>query len=208
MATNSTKQIVAATVFSAALLGATAARAQNRVNWIGLVGVEAARDQGAGGAGEGVNWVSGNPPENFQPDRTFGIGEYGSIANGGTALVDHAISRSPTDIRRAEDTGSTGTLVIRSGGATKVQTASGGAGANNTATFILTVSQSNATKTAVFVSDTGTEGTPLPPTLLTNSDARVPEPATATLLALAGIGICLQRCPTTAARRKIQKAFA
>ena len=41
---------------------------------------------------------------------------------------------------------------------------------NNIATFILTVSQSNATKTAVFVSDTGTEGTPLHPTLLTNAD--------------------------------------
>ena len=41
---------------------------------------------------------------------------------------------------------------------------------NNIASFILTVSQSNATKTAVFVSDTGTEGTPLHPTLLTNVD--------------------------------------
>ncbi|MCO6047121.1 PEP-CTERM sorting domain-containing protein [Aeoliella sp. ICT_H6.2] len=42
---------------------------------------------------------------------------------------------------------------------------------NDIATFILTVSQTqDVFKTAVFVSDTGTEGTPLPPTLLTNGD--------------------------------------
>ncbi|QDV71936.1 PEP-CTERM sorting domain-containing protein [Botrimarina mediterranea] len=41
---------------------------------------------------------------------------------------------------------------------------------NDIATFILGVSQTDPFKTAVFVSDTGTEGTPLPPTLLTNDD--------------------------------------
>jgi hypothetical protein len=41
---------------------------------------------------------------------------------------------------------------------------------NNIATFILGASQMNFAKTGVFVPDTGTEGTPLPPTLLTNVD--------------------------------------
>ncbi|QDU53900.1 PEP-CTERM sorting domain-containing protein [Aeoliella mucimassa] len=42
---------------------------------------------------------------------------------------------------------------------------------NDIATFILASSATqNPFKTAVFVSDTGTEGTPLPPTLLTNGD--------------------------------------
>jgi hypothetical protein len=41
---------------------------------------------------------------------------------------------------------------------------------NDIASFFLTVSQSDAFKTAVFTSDTGTEGTPIPPTLRTNTD--------------------------------------
>lgn len=54
---------------------------------------------------------------------------------------------------------------------------------NDIATFILAVSKGDVFKTAVFVSDTGTEGTPLPPTLLTNADAPVPEPAAGALMA-------------------------
>ena len=65
---------------------------------------------------------------------------------------------------------------------------------NNIASFLLTVSQSNATKTAVIVSDTGTGGTRLPPTLLTNGDAIVPEPTTAFLaLSAACIGMLGRR---------------
>jgi hypothetical protein len=59
---------------------------------------------------------------------------------------------------------------------------------NGAASFFLTVSQSNAGKTAVFISDTGTGGTP--PTILTNADAIVPEPATA-LLALSAVSIVM-----------------
>jgi hypothetical protein len=55
---------------------------------------------------------------------------------------------------------------------------------NGIASFILTVSQGTVAKTGVFVSDTGTEGTPLPPTLLTNADAPVPEPAAAVLFSM------------------------
>ena len=128
MAMNTAKQIGAAAIIGAALLAAGAVQAQTRTNWIGTVGVEAAWDQGNLGAGEGVNWLSATS-ENFQPDRTFGgIGEYGSISNGGIALVDHAITVSPTDIRLAQDAASTGTLVIRNGGSITVQEASGGDG--------------------------------------------------------------------------------
>lgn len=59
---------------------------------------------------------------------------------------------------------------------------------NNIASFILAVSQGTVAKTGVFVSDTGTEGTPLPPALLTNADAPVPEPASATLFAMSLFG--------------------
>ena len=62
---------------------------------------------------------------------------------------------------------------------------------NDIATFILTVSQSNATKTPVFNSDTGTGATGLKPTLLTNAD--VPEPATVTIVLLAGVCLCMLR---------------
>jgi hypothetical protein len=60
---------------------------------------------------------------------------------------------------------------------------------NGVASFFLAVSQSNAGKTAVFVSDTGTGGGP--PTILTNADAVVPEPATA-LLALSAVSIVMR----------------
>jgi hypothetical protein len=62
---------------------------------------------------------------------------------------------------------------------------------NDIATFILTVSQSNATKTPVFNSDTGTGATGLKPTLLTNAD--VPEPVTTTMVALAGACLYMLR---------------
>lgn len=65
---------------------------------------------------------------NFQPDRSFGSGEYGSISNGGVALVDHAIAISPAEIRLGEDAGSTGTLVIRNGGSMTVQAGASGTG--------------------------------------------------------------------------------
>ncbi len=70
---------------------------------------------------------------------------------------------------------------------------------NNIATFILSVSQTDPFKTAVFVSDTGAEGTPLPPTLLTNANAPVPEPTAAVLFAMSLLGAQLvggrqQRC--------------
>lgn len=60
---------------------------------------------------------------------------------------------------------------------------------NDLASFIVTVSQGSFAKTAVFVSDTGTEGTPFPPTLLTNADAPIPEPTTAGLLIVSVAGL-------------------
>ncbi|QDU53901.1 PEP-CTERM sorting domain-containing protein [Aeoliella mucimassa] len=69
---------------------------------------------------------------------------------------------------------------------------------NGVATFVLAASQTqNALKTAVFVSDTGTEGTPLPPTLLTNNDVSVPEPSTLVLLSITGV------CAAGVLRRRI-----
>jgi hypothetical protein len=103
--------------------------AQNQTSWIGPVGVESDWDLGDLGGGEGSNWASaGIPPENFQPDRNFGVGEYGSISNSGIALIDHAISLSPTDIRLGETADTTGTLVIRDNGSITVEASSVGLG--------------------------------------------------------------------------------
>jgi hypothetical protein len=62
---------------------------------------------------------------------------------------------------------------------------------NDIATFILTVSQSNAAKTPVFNSDTGTGATGLPPTLLTNDN--VPEPTSFALGCLTGLCLLAKR---------------
>jgi hypothetical protein len=70
---------------------------------------------------------------------------------------------------------------------------------NNIASFILTVGQSNATKTPVFNSDTRT-GTGLRPTLLTNVD--VPEPVSITMTALAGACLCMLRRRETQPHRE------
>ena len=61
---------------------------------------------------------------------------------------------------------------------------------NDIASFILTVSQSNATKTPVFNSDTRT-GAGLRPTLLTNANA--PEPTAAVLIVFAAACMSLLR---------------
>jgi hypothetical protein len=64
---------------------------------------------------------------------------------------------------------------------------------NRITSFLLASSQGAALKTGVFVSDTGAEGTPLPPTLLTNADAPVPEPTAATLFSMSLLGFQLVR---------------
>jgi hypothetical protein len=102
-------------LWAACVFAPGAALAQTRINWIGTTGAERAWDQGDSGGGEGTNWQS----PFFQPSRS--ASEYGSISNGGIALVDHSISVSPTDIRLAEDAGSTGSLVIRNGASIAVQ---------------------------------------------------------------------------------------
>jgi hypothetical protein len=69
------------------------------------------------------------------------------------------------------------------------------ADSNDVATFILTVSQSNATKTPVFGSSTAVAGGPavgLKPTLLTNGNA-VPEPMTLGMAVVAVAGMVLAR---------------
>ncbi|MBX3433653.1 MAG: hypothetical protein KF847_10065 [Pirellulales bacterium] len=101
--------------------------AQTKIDWIGPVGVEAAYDVGDLGGGEGTFWRNPGPPEAlFQPLNSFG--EYGSISNGGIALIDHAITVPPADLRIAETAGSTGSLVIRNGGSLTVQTGTAGTG--------------------------------------------------------------------------------
>src|SRR4051812_1319115 len=96
--------IAAAATFFVVYVAITPANAQTRINWIGTPGAERAWDQGDTGNGGGTNWQS----PFFQPSRS--AGEYGSISNGGIALVDHSISVFPTDIRLAEDPASTGSL--------------------------------------------------------------------------------------------------
>jgi len=119
MVINVATRISAATFLAAALGTAVLCQAQTRSDWIGAAGVEEDWDEGDVGAGEGINWLN-DDSENFQPDRNF--------STGGIALIDHAIDISPTDIRLAEDPGSTGTLVIRSGGSITVLEAPGGEG--------------------------------------------------------------------------------
>lgn len=92
-----------------------------RSNWIGPVGVEADWDEGDLGTGEGIHWQA-----NLQP--AGGFGEYGSISNGGIAVIDHAIAVSPSDIRIGQDAATTGTLAIRNGGSITVQTGTAGTG--------------------------------------------------------------------------------
>jgi len=125
--------ILAGTTSALALCCIGSAAAQNplgnRVNWIGPGGVEAAWDAGDMGGGEGANWQSASlPPENFQPDGSFG--EYASISSFGTpgiALIDNVINVSPTDVILGQDGGTSGTLVVRDGGSITVQ-GSGGVG--------------------------------------------------------------------------------
>ena len=101
--------------------------AQTQYQWIGPVGAEADYDAGDLGGGEATNWYNPGPPEAFlQPDSFFD--EYGSISNGGIALIDHGISISPADLRIAETAGSTGGLTIRTGGAITVQAEAFGTG--------------------------------------------------------------------------------
>jgi hypothetical protein len=120
MVINKAKRIGTAASFATAVLFATLAQAQTRTNWVGTPAVEKAWDEGDVGGGEGVNWTSIGG-DHFQPNGTFGgIGEYGSISNGGIALIDHAITVSPADIRLAQDASSTGSLVIRNGGSIAV----------------------------------------------------------------------------------------
>ncbi|BBO31214.1 dockerin type I domain-containing protein [Lacipirellula parvula] len=103
------------------------ALAQTRYDWVGPVGVEANYKQGDLGAGEAVNWLNPGPPAaSLQPDRTFG--EYGSISNGGIAVIDSAIAVSPADLRIGELAGFTGALAIRNGGTINIQTGSAGSG--------------------------------------------------------------------------------
>ncbi|QDV71935.1 hypothetical protein [Botrimarina mediterranea] len=122
------KTALASSVVLTALHGASPTSAQTRVDWIGAPGAELAWDEGDFGGGEGANWASGNPPLNFQPDGTFGSGEYASISNGGVALVDHAIAISPSEVRLGEDSGSSGALVLRDGGSLTVQPGVSGSG--------------------------------------------------------------------------------
>jgi hypothetical protein len=100
-----------------ALAGANGARAQAPVNWIGPVGVEAAWDQNA-------NW--NNAGFNLQPNWNFG--EYGSVSNGGVALIDHAIAQATAGIRLGEAASTTGSLVIRNGGSIDVKPSDSGFG--------------------------------------------------------------------------------
>jgi hypothetical protein len=124
---NLLSRIYAAAALVAALAGARGAQAQSRYDWVGPVGVEANYKQGDLGTGEGANWLNpGPPPASFQPDRNYG--EYGSISNGGIALIDSAINVSPTDLRIGELAGTTGALVIRNGGSINVQTGTAGSG--------------------------------------------------------------------------------
>ena len=122
------KTALASGVVLTALHGAALTFAQSRVDWIGPAGVERAWDEGDLGGGEGSNWASGNPPVNYQPDSGFGEGEYASISNGGVALVDHLISVPPAEVRLGETNGSSGSLVIRSGGSLTVQPGASGTG--------------------------------------------------------------------------------
>lgn len=112
---------------AATLAGAHRASAQVRYDWVGPAGVEANYKQGDLGGGQATNWLNpGPPPASLQPDRTFG--EYGSISNGGIALIDSAINVSPTDLRIGELAGFAGSLVIRNGGSINVQAGSAGFG--------------------------------------------------------------------------------
>jgi hypothetical protein len=124
---NSYRSVIAAMIAATALAaGQHKLLAQTRVNWIGPAGIAHAWDEGDLGLGQGVNWQSGTPPQNLQPDGAFG--EYGSISNGSVALINHAIVHSPTDIRLAEDAASTGSLQIQAGGSITVAATGSGAG--------------------------------------------------------------------------------
>ncbi|TWT35376.1 hypothetical protein KOR34_02670 [Posidoniimonas corsicana] len=103
-----------------ALCGSDSAAQPFRVNWIGAAGVEGLWDAGEAGNGEGDNWLTTEEPaSNFQPDE--GFQEYGSISNGGIAVLDATTSPvTPVDVRLAEDGGSTGSLVIKDGGSITV----------------------------------------------------------------------------------------
>lgn len=122
------KTALASGVMLTVLQGASLTSAQSRVDWIGPTGDERAWDEGDLGSGEGVNWASGNPPVNYQPDAGFGSGEYASISNGGVALVDHFIAVPPAEVRLGETSGSRGSLVIRNGGSLTVQPGASGTG--------------------------------------------------------------------------------
>jgi hypothetical protein len=101
----------------AALAGAWRAQAQAPVNWIGPVGVEAAWDQNA-------NWD--NVGFNLQPNWTFG--EYGSVSNGGVAVIDHAIAQPTAGIRLGEAAATSGSLVIRNSGSIELKPSDTGFG--------------------------------------------------------------------------------
>lgn len=86
-----------------------------RVNWIGTPGAEGLWDAGDAGGGEGDNWETTQAPGNFQPSAAFQ--EYASISNGGIAVLDGTTTPvTPLDIRLAEDSGSTGSLIIKDSG--------------------------------------------------------------------------------------------
>jgi hypothetical protein len=127
-------QIYVVAAFIATLASAHDALAQTRYDWVGPVGVEANYKQGDLGGGEGTNWLNpGPPPASFQPDRNFD--EYGSISNGGIAVIDSAVNVSPTDLRIGELAGFTGALAIRNGGSINIQTGTGITGAPGSGTL-------------------------------------------------------------------------